>query len=334
MPNMMTKRISEELKITPYHVDFVRYYGLAKSLNERNIGKYPRSFKCGDQLMDVVTIYDTVWRRYAGFANMLEDLWYGKTKETCTTQQVCPTRLDCSDVTWFYLFIVHRITGSGASFESDHGYRNTILKPIYNAGLCTIEQMVEFIKRYQAPFFTSIGNQIPPFNKPTGCYDKGGREFLCEHAPKLAQDLYNYLKSNNRLHEQRTTVDWVLDWLTSHGFKRYKFVMTAMVMDIAEYFPSLVDRSSHCYYGKNCFEALDLMFVPGKGRRDKKFYDYCMVQLCQQLGNFPYNMEDVCCDYIRYVENYIPQEYLDKGLHYLKNTSLIHSHPGRKTYAA
>ena len=33
MPNIMTKRISEELKITPYHVDFVRYYGLAKSLN-------------------------------------------------------------------------------------------------------------------------------------------------------------------------------------------------------------------------------------------------------------------------------------------------------------
>ena len=33
-------------------------------------------------------------------------------------------------VEWFFVFLLHRITGSGASFEADHGYRNSILPEI------------------------------------------------------------------------------------------------------------------------------------------------------------------------------------------------------------
>ena len=28
----------------------------------------------------------------------------------------------------FFVFMCHRITGSGASFENDHGYRNNIMQ--------------------------------------------------------------------------------------------------------------------------------------------------------------------------------------------------------------
>lgn len=299
-----------QLEKTPYHQDFLEYYARAKILNLRNIGKLPADTLSGDELQDCITIYDTVWRRYAGFSKVLEQLWYGP--ESWTTRKSMVVFKDVFDIhEWLYICLVHRLTGSGASFEKDHGYRNTLLiNMVENISLgpdaIDLNAWTNYIKEYDKPFFTSKGNQIPPFNKPTSGWDKGGREFICIHAPELVRHVVKlfYTKQNWTI---QGLVDEVLAWMKNNGFKQYKFVLTAWVMDMAEYYPELVDQASHCYMGKNAMRSLDLMYA---GKRDKHFYDEALDNLCEELGGAkPYDMEDVLCDSIRYWSHYVPKNY-------------------------
>lgn len=318
------------LEKTEYYYDFLKYYERAKILNLRNIGKLPGDTDCGDELQQNVTIYDTVWRRYAGFSKVLEQLWYGY--ESWTQRK---SDISCKDIMtihqWLYICLVHRLTGSGASFEKDHGYRNTLLIDMIENGPITMDYWRDYIKNYDKPFFTSKGNQIPPFNKPSKGWDKGGREFICDIAPnlsyymtKIIQEKYLDKDREAKIHFYekdsmyvgtipikvkkpiQPIIDVALDWLTANGFKRYKFVVTAWVMDMAEYYPHLVDPTSHCYYGANCIRSFELMF---KGIK-KKQYDEAMELLCKEVENDqPMSVEDVACDFIRYVNNYIPKNY-------------------------
>jgi hypothetical protein len=109
----------------------------------------------------------------------------------------------------------------------------------------------------------------------------------------------------------QSMVDKMLYWLRSNGFKQYKFIVTAWVMDMAEYYPQFVDQDSHCYMGKNAMRSLDLMYT-SKDIPKKKFYDVALDDLCKTLNNKPYNLEDVLCDSVRYWANYVPKNYEDK----------------------
>lgn len=294
---------------TEYFHDFVRYYERAKILNLRNIGELPNHVTVGDELQDNVTIYDTVWRRYAGFSKVLEQLWYGPESWTKRKSEIAYKDV-LSTEEWLYVCLIHRLTGSGASFEEDHGYRNTAVIEMVetNTG---IDEYVEFLRNYDKPMFTSKGNQIPPFNKPRHGYDKGGKEFLCEYAPKLANHIAQYLSDTSHYrHGIKELVDIVLMWMTANGFKKYHFVLTAWVMDMAEYFPHHVDQDSRVYMGKNCYRSLDYMFIKPKGLTKHEFYGDAMAELCYTLDNKPYNLEDVLCDAVRYWANYIPKNYV------------------------
>lgn len=303
-------------KTTIYFQDFCQYYNSAKILQEANL----RGVKVlvNDQLMDNIPIYDTVQRCYAGFSNIPQQLWYGSANPK---QHQAKTNYDhlkqrWSQLTWIYVLLVHRVTGSGASFATDHGFRNSILPNL--AQLDNIENMVSFIKTYEKPMFTSIGNQIPPFPKPIGDYRTGGKLYLCEYAPKLCRyliEVFNDVGYKTMTIQQ--AVDLILTWHRQNKLKQFKFVLTALAMDIAEYYPDLVDPFSHCYYGKNCLETLDLIFEDKSRKQD----DQKMEFLCELFNAKPMDMEDVLCDYIRYVENYIP-----KGYKYFKNNSLIKDH--------
>ena len=59
------------------------------------------------------------------------------------------------------------------------------------------------------------------------------------------------------------------------------------------------------------------------------FLDEVMMEIYRETGSLPYNAEDVCCDYIRYVENYIKPgehyDHLDRDL--IWNSSSIIDHP-------
>ena len=61
-----------------YFQDFLEYYKKAKKVQENcNLGGKPYLGSCGDDLIENITIYDTVERKHAGFQNAIQDLWFG-----------------------------------------------------------------------------------------------------------------------------------------------------------------------------------------------------------------------------------------------------------------
>ena len=65
----------DKVEFTDYFKDFILYAAKAKKVqNECNLGGAPYVGSCGDDLIENVTIYDTVERKHAGFQNMLQDL--------------------------------------------------------------------------------------------------------------------------------------------------------------------------------------------------------------------------------------------------------------------
>ena len=337
-----------EITTNLYFKDFLRYYELAKKVqNECNLGGKPYIGSCGDDLIENVTIYDTVERRHAGFQNMLQDLWLGSKapkyykwddEHKLRNKSYDNLRDKFGKKEWLFLFLAHRITGSGASFEADHGYRNTIL-PI----LATSKDygIMNFrIRMHEGAMYTSIGNQIPAFPKPAMGYKTGGKLYWGQYSVALVESTLNFIdtiNSEGRKVKIREIVDFMCDWNKEKGMKRFHFQYTAVAADLADYYPELVDESSHMYYGKNAKEAMDLFAEKPKSVNKDGFYDLVMEKAQLETGGLPKDLEDVMCDYIRYVENYIPDNkqktysHLDRSK--IWNTSLITDHPkGRQKW--
>lgn len=311
------------MQTTAYYDDFLLYYKKAEILQKKNLGLVLSSVIANDPLMDHITIYDTISRKFAGFSNALQQLWCGS--ENPKQHQANPhfdgLREKWSTETWLFVFIVHRMTGSGASFQYDHGFRNSILAT-FGTRCLNIDEMIEIIFTWQGPMFTSIGNQPPSIKKPNNStYATGGAYFFCEYGKQLAYDLAQWLRSGG-IKTIRETVEFCLDWVSENGFKRFKFVLTAVAMDIAEYMSDLVDPRSHANYGKNALESLDLMFTPDEGKhRNDAFYDEVMDFLCDTVVGMPYDVEDVLCDFVRAQENYIPKGYSHLSIDQIKYNS-------------
>ena len=351
--------MEEKIRLNEYYRDFLAYYQKAKQVQQHcNLGGYPYIGSCGDDLIENVTIYDTVERQHAGFQNMLQDLWFGSKapkyykwtnehkarNDSYNDQHSFWTRRE-----WLWIFMFHRITGSGASFEEDHGYRNTVIPHL--AKLKTCEEMAEWVKNNDdIPMFTSIGNQIPMFpskylweslNKSGSDYKTPGKLWLSECMTDLVDDTWGFIDrvvtNENRKANIRELVDYMCEWNRERGMKRFHFQFTATAADLADYYQDLVEPLSHMYYGKNAKESMD-MFAEKLGRYKKDlYYDYVMEAAVKDTGGAPRDLEDVMCDYIRWVENYIPDskqktyEHLDRTK--IWNSSTITNHPkGRQKW--
>jgi hypothetical protein len=278
----------------------------------------------GDTLMDSVHIYDNVLRKFAGFSKVLEDI-------TGRAPHRDINNYDLSFFDFLYVSMVHRFTGSGASFESDHGYRNSCVKKLLNECVGW-EEYVEFFKCWDEqqpwPIFTSIGNQ-PPAMPKTDVYNKSSTNYFVNYLPAFVCEAEQVILQEGTEVGIRELTDWALAWNTKYGLKKFHFVYTAWAMDIAEYHPDKIHKNSQVYYGKNCIEALDLMYT-GKGS-----YDERMEDICNHFGELPLDAEDRCCDAIRYWENYIPKgkTYEDLDRQSVFNQSLIQNHPkGRQKW--
>lgn len=339
--------MNDKLNLTPYFYDFLDYYNKAKTLQDNcNLGGHPFDNQVNDDLMEQIHIYDTVERQHAGFQNMLQDLWYAQgapkfykwdVEHQQRNYSYMKLHLQWDRVDWLFVFLLHRITGSGASFEADHGYRNTILPQI--AELQNIDEMVMLIRDYESAMFTSIGNQIPMFPKPAQGYPKGGKLYMCEFMPQLARDTWKFISEINKHRSAniREIVDFMCEWNRERGMKRFHFQFTAAAADLADYYPECVDDSSHMYYGKNAKESMDLMATKNGRYNKAQFYDYVMEAAARKTGGAPRDLEDVMCDYIRYVENHIPNSkqktysHLDRTK--VWNSSSITDHPkGRQKW--
>lgn len=337
---------------TPYFFEGLHYAEKAKKLQAASLaGK--RVPKVKDPLMEAIPIYNTVERRYAGFSNVPEQLWYGKdapklhanidrglvlsTDKPWKTSVSTFHHLDSIKALeqWLYITLAHRITGSGASFEADHGFRNSRIIEMSEQG--SLVKMAKFISKYPDPIFTSIGNQIPPFNKATGSWASGGRQYLAETAVELsimiARILVKHSKSFGKAAKIKDTVNTILRAHSALGCKQFKFVLTAWVMDMAEYLPHLVDPNSDCFHGKNAIESMNICFDRLPTMQLQDFYDTATRLFADVTGTKPMDVEDASpgCDLVRWIENYVPkngfQHVIDQGIF---NGSSLRWHAGRQ----
>lgn len=330
---------------TKYYDEFLRYYSMAKTQQEEcNLGSIPHEqSSVDDDLMKHVHLYDTVDRKFAGFSAIVHDIFYGWSEEhpywskmqqgnmTKQREEVAKNwtgkQNQFSLPEWLYLFLLHRITGSGINYsKKPSGYHNTLL---FNLHECSsIEDMTRVVKTHPFPFYTSVGYQFPSFPKPIEGYKRGGDYYLCEYAPILSRDLADFLVTGGKK-DLREVGDFMFKWNKDRGLKAYRFQYAAFIADIADWYPQFVNRESPFYYGKNAIECLNYLVYTGKKSNNVIVLDSIMQKIYDDTGAFPYNAEDVACDAIRYLENYIRpgKDYEHLDFDKIWNSSPIKDHP-------
>lgn len=303
-----------------YYKEFLRYSWMAaRQQASCNLGTNPYKGSVADPLMEHVELYDVVERKYAGFSALVNDCFYGwspehpywkKMEAGMASEQrkmIAPLWNGVRDrwplENWLYLFLVHRLTGSAINYaQKPSGYHNTIVPSFFEAE--TIEDMGDILLAgsIAGPIFTSIGYQFPAFPKPPNGYRSGGVYFMRKMLPQLARMLARYLQACRLKPTLRELGDVMFEWNESHGLRKYKFQYAAFIADVADWFPELVDRESPFYYGSNAVECISYLTGGKKSERD---LDAMMLRIYEDTGSLPYNAEDVCCDFIRWVENYV-----------------------------
>jgi len=336
-----------KIETTEYYPEFVRYFHLAKDQQAKcNLGTIDyKDSQMNDDLLENVELYDVVERKYAGFSQIVNDVFYGWTDKhpywhkmqagICTKQR----RLVATKWTgkhnyfglkeWLYVFLLHRVTGSGINYATKpSGYHNTILFELYKCN--NIEDMVDVVKTYNKPFYTSVGYQFPAFPKPNKelGYKRGGDYYLAVYAPLLVEELSDFLQKGGKK-DLRVIGDWLFKWNESKKLRAYRFQYAAFIADIADWYPEFVNRESHFYYGSNAVECISYLAKPLEKGKNEKFLDSVMEKIYSDTGSIPYNAEDVCCDFIRWVENYVrpgaDYSHLDRDK--VWSSHRIHDHP-------
>jgi hypothetical protein len=343
--------LNAKIQPTKHWDNFLQYYDRCVTLQKININSEngrdtSEPLHVDDPLMHYITIYDVIERKYAGFSNAIQQLWYGSRNPKRWQAESAFDSLRYDEQDWLTIFLIHRVTGSGASFSYDHGFRNSILADM--AMHCSNkEQMIRFVlEQMQSgrPVFTSIGNQIPPFPKPEGPYNRGSELYIGEFVLPLVEELHANLQKWNREKSIREVVHWIHLWHKRHSLKQFHFVMTAFVMDIAEYMPHYIDQYSQVNYGSNAIEALTLLFDNVGAKNKMDFLDSSMEYIVKELHSpmapddvekgmgKAYSLEDVACDYVRYVGCYVPKGYEHLEPWQVTHNSVITDYPKHWTY--
>jgi hypothetical protein len=333
------------IKTTPYYEEFLRYYQMAKTQQEEcNLGRIKHAdSSVPDELMKHVELYDVVERKYAGFSQIVNDVFYGfteehpywdKMKDGLMTKQrdiISHNWTGKRNVfglkEWIYLFLFHRLTGSAINYSmKPSGYHNTLLFEMHQAD--NIPQLIDIIKGAKKPFYTSIGYQFPSFPKPQGDYKRGGDYFLCEFVPQLAEDVANFLEQGGKK-DLREVGDFMFKWNADRGLRAFRFQYAAFIADIADWFPEFVNRESPFYYGTNAKECVSYLATKSTKMPEEVFLDSVMMKIYEDTGSFPYNAEDVACDSIRWIENYVKPgaDYDHLDFDHVWNSSSIIDHP-------
>jgi len=254
-----------------------------------------------DPLLQKIDIYDCKTRNAAGFSNVLQDLRFGSKTPKWRWQKEDRRKISASNddiswsiETWLYVFLCHRITGSGASFENDHGYRNNIIQ--HWSKHRDIKDMAEDLVETKASgkaMFTSIGNQPPAPKKGVSNVD-----FMTKELPTVINKFTDFLLLKKRGHKE------IVDHLNEHnkkaGHRKFNFQYAAFSMDCSDYFPENADVDSHTYLGNNAVRCMKKL---SKGWKDDDFMDL----LREKTGGKPKDLEDVMCDFVRFGQNYVPR---------------------------
>lgn len=354
------------IQTTRYYDEFLRYFDLATKQQElSNLGSVPHAeTNLGDELMHHVELYDVVERKLAGFSQIVNDAFYGWTSdhpywEKMQAGNITPHRLEVAKnwtgkhkqfglEEWLYVFILHRVCGSAINYATKpSGYHNTILFDLWQSD--TIEQMIEQVNAHPTPFYTSVGYQFPAFPKPPvpevdenvfvgmsnfsvakRTYKRGGDYYLSEYAPELSRDLAAFLQKGGKK-TLREIGEFMFKWNQDHGLRVYRFQYAAVIADIADWYPEFVERDSMFYYGTNAVECIGYLANPVgySNKKSEQFLDEVMTQIYHDTSSLPYNAEDVACDFIRWVENYVRPgaDYAHLDYDNLWSSCVIKDHP-------
>ena len=304
-----------------FYYDFQRYYWNAWRIEQKKQGNttdwYMKGFeKSGDEFMDTIPVYDSGNRFLVLITKALRDQWDMKDDKRHWTLNE-----------WLYIFMVHRITGSGSSFDQDHGYKNTIIPQL--GELNDIDEMTDWIYEYNGPMYTSGGCQIPafpkldnPFCKPW-TYDfrmltekAQGKLYLCTLLPQLIDKLAKRMKSGKMTH--REVVDTCYNFNRKRGFNSFTFQYSLFAADCSDFFPEYVDEESPCYWGTNSRKAVKLMTPKGKGKVEERMdivVDDFIVDFKKKYGiDIQWkSVEATACDYYKYLKEWIPDYYKHLG---------------------
>ena len=317
-----------------YYEEIARWQFFHCNLGNQSYGETPDD----DHLVKKVPIYDVIERKYAGFTQLLLDMFYEPAthpythKMSTERKSLCESfdgaRRHWTKVDWLFVFMVHRLTGSGIDYARDNsGYHNSILpllgKYAASGHIYDGDMMCEIIALHDGPIFTSKGYQIARFPKPLGEYQQGGRYYLCEILPKMIYEFCEYLESKAQMLTFREMMDWLKQYHKSLCLPNYHFQFGAFLADIADFYPEHVDATSHFFYGSNAKQCLQYLALPCTN------LDSIMDRIVKDTNMHPYNAEDVCCDFIRWIENYIQpgHAYDHLDLDHIWNSSSIVDHP-------
>lgn len=301
------------LNTTQYYEEFVRYAEMSTWQHHNcNLGTTPYiDMPYDDDLMKHVHLYDVCERKYAGFSRVLLDMWYDEDSHPYSHKMDSDRKALVNKLTfplwgleeWLFAFMVHRLTGSGINYaKNPSGYHNSIL--LHFEECDNIDDMCEVISKFDGPIFTSSGYQIAPFPKPQDGSSKGGVWFICKILPGLILKLVDFLDTGGKK-DFRTVKSFLEEYNQSLGFRVFRFQYGAFLADIADFFPEYINKESHYFYGKNATECLEYMAVRPKGKNKLEFLDSLMDKIVEDIDALPYNAEDIACDAIRWIENYV-----------------------------
>lgn len=327
-----------DLKLTKYYSEFLRYAEMSKWQHHNcNLGNVPYSeTPYDDDLIKSVHIYDVCERKYAGFTQLLLDMWYGYSYEHPYYSKMDDERKEiCLKFNrkrwladeWFFIFMVHRLTGSGINYGlSRSGYHNSVLLKFSECE--DYKDMIWVIRENKDPMYTSKGYQIAPFPKSqSDNYKRGGDWFICEKLPELLNKFYNFL-CNGKTKTFREAMSFLAEYNRTNGFRVFWFQYAAFLSDIADFYPDMIDRNSLFFYGKNAAECLSYL-ARGCSYSNEVMLDKITMKICDDIGALPYNAEDIACDFIRWVENYIDpsHDYSHLDLNTIWSSHTIEDHP-------
>ena len=293
---------------------FLDYYSKAKMMQSLKYegGSFTEE-EVNDDLVWNIPIYDVVHRKYASFSSLLEALYLGEKdpKANGAYFNNVSGKIQANDfIVLCYLF---RLCGSGINYKpkvstpiGSHGFGNFWIVDELLKGEVNSKKWIDNIP--QDKFCDCKGYLLPMI--------KGGlRNFIKNESLELIDFVMEFATSNACVGIKKI-VDHGNSWLLSKGYKRQNFVLTAFAMDLAEYFPELVDRDSDTYVGSNAKKCLK-MILP------ELSHDAALRHLCYVTSNVskPYDMEDVACDFIRYINNYQSSHHIEmnKGIVYKNN---------------
>ena len=304
-----------------FYWDFQRYYWNAWRIEQAKLGNTTDSYmqgfvKTGDVFMDTIPVYDSGNRYWVLITKVLRDVWDNRhLKDHWNLEE------------WLYLFMVHRITGSGSSFDQDHGYKNTIIPQL--AELQDMNEMVEWIYNFEGAMYTSIGCQIPAFPKldNPACMPHlhdykslkksgQGKLYLCTLLPQLIKQIATRIKKSLTPH--REIIDMCSTFNRSRGFNSFTFQYSLFSADCSDFFPQLVDHESRVYWGTNSRKAVQLMTPKGSGsilNRMDDIVDEFIVDFKKSYGiDIQWkSVEATACDYYKYLKEWVPDYYAHLG---------------------